>query len=85
MTIKNIKDLRDHALKTLEKLDNREIDIQEAVTAAKMYSSIIGTIKTELEYHKMLDQKPYIEFLDAANIFESEPTLQLTQTRRIEK
>lgn len=85
MTIKNIKDMRDHALQTLSKLEKRQIDITEAVATAKIYSSIISTVKAELDYHKMLDQVPCIEFLESANIYDTDTSRTIKQTRRIEK
>lgn len=81
MSIKNIKQLRDHALNTLERLDDRDINIQEAAATAKIYSSIISSVKAEMDYHKMLEQKPKIEFLDCANVYEGKvekPVLEIT-------
>lgn len=62
--IKNIQDLRMHAVKTLDDLGKKKIDVVQAGVTAKLYENIISSLKTELEYNKMLDQQPTIDFLD---------------------
>lgn len=73
MAIKNILDLRRHAAQTLEQLEKGKIDKAHAAVNAKLYESIVSSLKTELEYHKVLKQKPIIEFLDCAEVMEIEP------------
>jgi hypothetical protein len=68
MAIKNIEELRKHAAMTLEKLEKGKIDNSQAAVNAKLYESIVSSLKTELEYHKMLKQMPEIEFLDCADV-----------------
>ena len=63
MSVKNITDLRDDALKTLEKLQKGKIDIEEAGVTSKLYENIMSTIKTQLEAAKMLGLQPNIPFL----------------------
>lgn len=70
--IKNISTLRDHAIETLENLKKKTIDVVEAGVTAKLYESIMSSLKTELDYHKMLDQRPSIAFLNGADILEVE-------------
>ena len=69
--IKNIDTLRDHAIETLENLERKKIDVVQAGVTAKLYESIMSSLKTELEYHKMLEQKPNIEFLNGAKVIET--------------
>lgn len=64
----NIHDLRQHAIATLEKLGTKKIDIMEAGVTAKLYENIMSSLKTEMEYHKMLGHTPTIDFLEGAPI-----------------
>ncbi len=66
MRINSIEDLRNHAIKTLEKLESKKIDMAEAGVTAKLYESLMSSLKTEMEYHKMLGQLPRIKFLESA-------------------
>jgi len=61
--IENIDDLRDHALNLLQKLEDKKIKVQEAGITAKIYESIISTVKTQMEYARMLKVDPDIPFL----------------------
>ncbi len=63
MKIKNITLLRDHALETLEKLASGKIDVDEAGVTGKLCESVMSTIKSQLEYAKMLNREPNIPFL----------------------
>jgi len=62
----NIEELREHAIQTLKKLESKEIDMAEAGVTAKLYESLMSSLKTEMEYHKMLGHLPRIKFLEAA-------------------
>lgn len=62
--IKNIEDLRHHAIQTLKKLEKKEINTTEAGITAKLYESIISSVKTELEFNRMLEKEPDIPFLE---------------------
>ncbi len=64
--MKNIEELRNHAIATLEKLEHKEIDMAEAGVTAKLYESLMSSLKTEMEYHKMLGHLPKIKFLEGA-------------------
>lgn len=66
--MKNIEELRGHAIDTLKKLESKKIDMAEAGVTAKLYESVISSLKTEMEYHKMLGQSPRIKFLEGAVI-----------------
>lgn len=61
--IDSIEALRDHAIDTLQKLANQQIDAQEAAVTGKLCDSVISTIKTQLEYARMLSEEPKIAFM----------------------
>jgi len=64
MKIKNVKDLREHAAQTLELLDKGKIDTIQAACNAKLYESMVSSLKAELEYNRMLQRNPNIDFLE---------------------
>lgn len=66
MDIKNINDLRTHAVNTLKDLEKQKIDVVEAGVIGKLYENIMSSLKTEMEYHKMLNRHPEIKFLEGA-------------------
>jgi hypothetical protein len=66
--ISSIEDLRDHALLTIQKLANQEIDTAEAGVTGKLCESVISTVKAELEYARMTDQEPRIPFMNGNGI-----------------
>jgi hypothetical protein len=61
--VKNIEDLREHAIDTLHRLERKEIETKEAFMSHKIYEAVISTCKAELEYCKATDQVPNIPFL----------------------
>lgn len=77
MKINNIEDLRQHAINTLEKLETKKIDMAEAGVTAKLYESLMSSLKTEMEYHKMLGHLPTIRFLEGA-------LYEMKETKKIE-
>ena len=64
--IKNIEDLRNFAIDTLDRLKNQEIDVNEALATGKLCDSVINTVKMQLEYHKILGEKSSIPFIEEA-------------------
>ena len=64
MKITNIDQLRNHALLTLERLESKEIDVNQAGITAKLCETIISTIKQELTYNAMLQRETPIKFLE---------------------
>ena len=82
----NIEDLRAHAINTLKKLESRKIDMAEAGVTAKLYESIISSLKTEMDYHKMLGRSPEISFLEGA-VYEakSAKVKQLANAKKTDK
>lgn len=79
MDIKNVEDLRAHALQLLEKLEKKKIDITEATATAKIYESILSTAKTQMMYAQMNNETVRIDFLDNGKhrIIEHSPNVKL--------
>jgi len=65
--IKDITMLREHALETLEKLANQEIDTAEAGVTGKLCEGVIATVKAQLEYARMVSEEPNIPFMKMGN------------------
>lgn len=63
MKLKNITNLRDFALKTLEDLSSGKIDTSQAGVTGKLCEGVVSTIKCELEYSRMLNKQPNIPFM----------------------
>ena len=61
--INNITSLRDYALDTLEQLNSGTIDTVQAALVCKLCDNVIQTVKTQMEYAKLLDEKPIIAFM----------------------
>jgi hypothetical protein len=66
---KNIDELRDHALETLQKLVKKQISIEEAGVTGKLYESVVSTLKIQIDYAKAIDQKPNIKFLGTGQTY----------------
>jgi hypothetical protein len=86
--IKSITELRDHALMAIERLSNGEIDTATAAATGKLCDSVIHTIKTQLEYSRMVGIEPEIPFMLTqvkGNLIEHDnkkPNLALDHKRR---
>ncbi len=65
--IKNMENLRDHALYTLERLAKQEIDTAEAAVTGKLCENVIGTVKAQLEYARMINEEPRIPFMESCH------------------
>ena len=63
MSIKNIEDLRQHAIEALEKLSEGKIDVEEAGVTGKLCESVMSTLKLQVDVAKMLGREPNIPFL----------------------
>ncbi len=61
--VKNITELRDFGLEILEKLAENKIDTTEAGVSGKIIETVISSIKTQIEYHRLLGQEPEIPFM----------------------
>lgn len=78
--IKNLDDLRQDAINTLEKLANGQIDCDQAGVTAKLYESVMSTVKTQLQVAVMLKREPNIPFLGDCTkqkTFDGKPNLAL--------
>ena len=78
----NIEELRNHAIATLKKLENKQIDMSEAGVTAKLYESLMSSLKTEMEYHKMLGHLPRIKFLEGA-VYELKETAKIDVQKKL--
>ena len=63
MKIKNIEQLREFVLESLEKLSANKIDVTEAGVIAKSSETIMSSLKLQLSYSGMLNETPNIKFL----------------------
>ncbi len=63
MAIKNVEELRNFLGETLEKLDKGKIEYEQANAVSKLADSIVQTVRTELEYCKIVNSSPNIGFL----------------------
>jgi hypothetical protein len=63
MKIKNIEDLRNYVLDSLEKLSSNKIDVTEAGVIAKSSETIMSSLKLQLSYSSMIGDAPMIPFL----------------------
>lgn len=61
--INDMVGLRNHAIETLEKLAEGEIDTAEAGVTGKLFEGIISTVKAEIDYARILGKVPNIKFM----------------------
>lgn len=64
MAIKNINDLRRHAIGTIEKLERGDVDVSEVSVLSKLYDSVVSSLKVELQYAHLQGISPEIPFLE---------------------
>jgi hypothetical protein len=50
------------------RLEDNDIDVQEAGVTAKLYESVMSSLKTQIEYNKMLGNPSVIPFLEGEPI-----------------
>ena len=62
--VKNIDELRDHLLDTLDQLEQGLIDTYQASITSKVCEGIIATIKVQMDYAKMVEKTPAIGFVN---------------------
>lgn len=67
MAIKNIEQLQEYILKSLDDLDKGKIDVNEASIKAKSAESINSSLKLQLAYNNMRGEIPNIPFLQTCN------------------
>lgn len=63
MSITNMNELRDFMLKEMENLRSKETTPAALNAAANMAGKVMGSVKMELEYNKMVGSTPHIDFL----------------------
>ena len=64
MRINNIKELREFVARQLEALSNNEIEPEHANACAMLSANMLLSIKIEMEYSKLIQEKPNIKFIE---------------------
>lgn len=77
MGIKNLDELREHAISALEKLSKGKISIEEAGATSKLCENIVSTLKLQLDLAKMLHREPKITFMGDIDKWKSLPSVPL--------
>lgn len=67
MKIKNVEDLRNHLLSSIEKVQNKKMNIEELSILSKASEAIFSSVKMQLTYNGMRKEVPNIEFLQDSN------------------
>lgn len=73
MKIKNLEQLRNHALETLEKLSSGLITIEEAGATSKLCENVVSTLKIELDFAKMVGKAPSANFIGDSSKWQDIP------------
>jgi hypothetical protein len=66
----NITELRDMVLDTFQDLKEGKIETSEALSISKLCDTVLGTIKTEIDYAKLTSQTPQISFMGQGTLLE---------------
>lgn len=61
--INDLKDLRDHALNALKRLESGECDVKEVAVIGKLSETIIAGVRVQMEYAHALGREPKIDFV----------------------
>jgi hypothetical protein len=61
--IRNLDELRDIVLDTVQKMVKGKIDVTEAGVLAKLSETVISGLKTQMEYARLINQNPSIPFI----------------------
>lgn len=67
MSLKNIEQLRNVVLDSLENLVKNKIEIDEASIIAKSAEAVMSSLKLQLQYCGMRNEEPNITFLQDCN------------------
>jgi len=67
--MQNIRELRESLAENYELMKQQKMSLKLGKELANTAGKLIGTLKVELEYNKLTDTKPNIEFL-SHNSFE---------------
>lgn len=78
----DINGVRDHLLVVFNGLRDGEIEAKHAVEINNTAGKIISSIKVQLAYHAMREERPEIEFL---NCSPTTKILEADKTKKIEK
>jgi len=62
--MKDIKELRDALADVFTKLQNDKIEQEKAASLTNCAGKIIGTLRVEIEYAALHEEKPDIKFLE---------------------
>ncbi len=63
--IENVKDLRNHLIKTLEELRGGKIGLRDARTTATVSGKIIKSAELQMEYNAYSGSKKKVQFLES--------------------
>lgn len=63
MSIKNLDQLRDFALRSLEELAKGKIDVEEAGARSKLMENVVSGVKLQLQYATLVGRQPKIDFV----------------------
>ena len=63
--IKNVKDLRDHLIVTLDELKSGKIGLRDARTTATVSGKIIKSAELQMEYNAYSGSKKKVKFLES--------------------
>lgn len=61
--VKDINNLRDHAIQTLDMLVSGEIEIEDAMAASKLYGNVVDMLRVQVDYNKYCGNDVQIDFL----------------------
>ena len=64
METKNVENLRNDLLKVYDGLRKGKIGLDEAKQAANVSGKIIGSVKIQIQYNKMVQSKERIPFME---------------------
>lgn len=67
MKLKNIEQLRNFLLESIEKTFNNKMSIEELSIISKSAEAIFTSVKTQLIYSSMKQEEPNIDFLQSCN------------------
>lgn len=80
--INNIADLRRHAINTLDMLCNGDIEVEDAKAASDLYKDVLGTVKIEMDYNRLIGKAKQIKFCNGEESVVSE--IDAEQIKRLE-
>ena len=84
MGIRNIHELRSFVAEQLERLCDGKIDPEKANAAAMLSANMLLACKLEMEYSKLKQQSPHINFMEnkESNLIEGKPIKTIGHTKK---